>query len=116
MSKLIETIVSAIQDKKGKQIVSLDMSALDGSVCDAFVICHADSPTQVEAICQGVEDKARKELGEKPWRIEGQNNGIWIVIDYVDVMVHIFQTDLRDFYRLEELWADAPITRYESEE
>ncbi len=115
MSKLIETIASAIQDKKGKNIVALDLSKFDGAVCPAFVICNADSTTQVEAIARGVEEKVKEELGEKVWRVEGLNNSVWVVMDFGDVLVHIFQTELRDFYQLDQLWADAPATRYESE-
>lgn len=116
MDKLIETIVSAIEDKKGKDIVSLDLSGFDGAICSRFVVCNADSTTQVAAIAAGVEEKVLETLGEKVWRIEGQQNALWIAMDYVEVVVHIFQTDLRAFYKLEELWADAPLTRYEYEE
>ena len=116
MEKLIDTIVSAIEDKKGKNIVSLDLSGFDGAICSAFVVCNADSTTQVAAIAAGIEEKVQQTLGEKLWRIEGQQSALWIAMDYVDVVVHIFQTDLREFYRLEELWADAPLTRYEYEE
>ena len=116
MNKLIETIVSAIEDKKGKNIVSLDLSGFDGAICSQFVVCNADSTTQVAAIAAGIEEKVLEELGEKVWRIEGQQNALWIAMDYVDVVVHIFQTELRSFYRLEELWADAPLQHYESEE
>ena len=113
MSELIETIARAIQDKKAKNIVSLDLSAFDGAVCPAFVICNSDSTTQVEAIARGVEEQV---LEEKVWRVEGLNNGVWVVMDYGNVLVHIFQTELRDFYKLDELWADAPATHYASEE
>ncbi len=113
---LIETIVSAIQDKKGKNIVSLDLSGFDGAICSYFVVCNADSTTQVGAIADSVEEQVLTTLGEKVWRIEGQQTGLWIAMDYVDVVVHIFQSELRDFYRLEELWADAPMVRYEYEE
>ena len=116
MSELIETIARAIQDKKAKNIVSLDLSAFDGAVVPAFVICNADSTTQVEAIARGVEEQVLEKLGEKVWRVEGLNNGVWVVMDYGDVLVHIFQTELRDFYKLDELWADAPATHYASEE
>lgn len=112
MNKLTETIVSAIEDKKGNRIAVLDLSGFDGAICDAFVICNADSTTQVEAIARGVEEKVLEELGEKVWRVEGTNTAVWVVMDYGDVMVHIFQTELRDFYRLEELWSDAPTTWY----
>ena len=116
MEKLIETIVSAIEDKKGKNIVSLDLSGFDGAICSHFVVCNADSTTQVAAIADGVEEKVHEALGENVWRVEGKQTGLWVAMDYVDVVVHIFQTELRDFYKLEELWADAPITRYEYEE
>ena len=116
MNELIETIVAAIEDKKGKDIVSLDLSGFDGAICPRFVVCNADSTTQVAAIAAGIEEKVQQTLGEKVWRIEGQQNAVWIAMDYVDVVVHIFQTELRSFYKLEELWADAPMTRYEYEE
>ncbi|MCM1249902.1 MAG: ribosome silencing factor [Alistipes sp.] len=116
MDKLIETIVGAIEDKKGKNIVSLDLSGFDGAICSAFVVCNADSTTQVAAIADGIEEKVREVLGENVRRVEGQQSALWIAMDYVDVVVHIFQSELRGFYRLEELWADAPMTRYEYEE
>ncbi len=116
MDKLIDTIVGAIEDKKGKNIVSLDLSGFDGAICSSFVICNADSTTQVAAIADGIEEKVRETLGEKVWRIEGQQTALWIALDYVDVVVHVFTTELREFYKLEELWADAPMTRYEYEE
>lgn len=115
VNKLIETIVSAIEDKKGKNIVSLDLSGFDGAICSNFVVCNADSTTQVAAIADGIEEKVLETLGEKVWRIEGQQNAVWIAMDYVDVVVHIFQTELRSFYKLEELWADAPMVKYEYE-
>lgn len=114
--ELIKNIVEAIQDKKGHNIVSLDLSQLEGTICDAFVICNADSTTQVDAIADGVVEALEEKLGEKPRRVEGKTNAVWVAVDYVDVMVHVFLTPLRDYYRLEQLWADAPATRYESEE
>lgn len=116
MDRLIETIVEGIQDKKGKNIVSLDLSKFDGAVSPAFVICNADSTTQVEAIARGVEEKVLEKLGEKVWRVEGLSNAVWVVMDYGNVLVHIFQTETRAFYQLDQLWADAPAVRYESEE
>lgn len=112
---LTETIVRAMQDKKAAHIVSLDLSSLDGTVCDTFVVCNAESTTQVGAIAAGVEEGTVKALGEKPWRVQGLDNALWVAMDYGDVMVHIFQTEMRDFYRLEELWADAPATEHTSE-
>lgn len=116
MENLIRTIVEAIEDKKGKNIVSLDLSGFDGAVCPHFVVCNADSTVQVAGIAAGIEEKVFERLGEKVWRIEGQQQALWIAMDYGDVIVHIFQSELRDFYRLEELWADAPTVRYEYEE
>lgn len=116
MEKLIETIVGAIQDKKGKDIVSLNLEGFDGAICSHFVVCNADSTTQVSAIADGIEEKVYEVLRENPWRVEGKQTSLWVALDYIDVVVHIFQSDLRDYYRLEELWADAPMIRYESEE
>ncbi|MFI3289565.1 MAG: ribosome silencing factor [Rikenellaceae bacterium] len=116
MDKMVATIVEAIQDKKGKNIVSLDMTGFDGAICSHFVICNADSTTQVEAISNGVEEMMEEKLGEKLYRVEGRQMGLWVAMDYVDVVVHIFQTELRDFYRLEELWSDAVRSEYVSEE
>lgn len=116
MSQLIETIVKAIEDKKGQNIVSLDLSEFDGAITDTFIVCNADSTTQVAAIAGGIEETVLKELGEKPYRVEGLTNSVWVALDYVDVMVHIFQTELRDFYKLEEMWADAPSKSYGSKE
>lgn len=116
MEKLTGTIIRAIQDKKGKNIVSLDLSKIDGAICSCFIVCNADSTTQVAAIAAGIEEQVWETLGEKVWRVEGQQNALWIAMDYVDVVVHIFQTELREFYKLEELWADAPATRYEYDE
>ncbi len=115
MKKMIDTIVGAIQDKKGKDIVSIDLSGIDGAICSYFIICHADSTTQVEAISSGVEEDMIKVLGEKAYRIEGRQMGFWVAIDYVDVVVHVLQTEMRDYYRLEELWADLPQQKYEYE-
>ena len=116
MEKLTGTIIRAIQDKKGKNIVSLVLSKIDGAICSCFIVCNADSTTQVAAIAAGIEEQVLETLGEKVWRVEGQQNALWIAMDYVDVVVHIFQTELREFYKLEELWADAPATRYEYDE
>jgi len=113
MNKLAQTVVEAIRDKKGKNILALDLSLFDGAICDTFVICNADSTTQVAAIAAGVEELVYKQLTEKVLRVEGLTNGIWVVMDYGDVMVHIFQTETRAFYRLEEMWADAPAQHFE---
>lgn len=116
MDRLLETIVKAIQEKKGKNIVSLDLRKTEGAICSYFVVCNADSTTQVGAIAAGVEEKVLTELNQNVWRIDGAANSLWIAMDYIDIVVHIFQTPLRDFYKLEQLWADAPVVKYESEE
>ena len=113
---LIEVIAQAIQDKKGKGVVSLDLSGMDGAICSHFVVCNADSTTQVSAIADSVEEAVFNKLGEWPWRVEGKQTGLWVAMDYIDVVVHIFQTELRDYYRLEDLWADAPMVEYEDVE
>ncbi|UKI38976.1 MAG: ribosome silencing factor [Alistipes putredinis] len=116
MDRLLETIVKAIQEKKGKNIVSLDLRKTEGAICSYFVVCNADSTTQVGAIAAGVEEKVLTELNQNVWRVDGTANSLWIAMDYIDIVVHIFQTPLRDFYKLEQLWADAPVVKYESEE
>ena len=115
MNELIETIVGAIQDKKGKDIVSLDLSGFDGAICSHFVVCNADSTTQVAAIADGIEETVQQKMGQNVWRVEGKQTGLWVAMDYLDVVVHIFTTELRSFYKLEELWADAPMKRYDYE-
>ncbi|MBD3638840.1 MAG: ribosome silencing factor [Crocinitomicaceae bacterium] len=104
---LVDTIVDGIQDVKGKDIVVLDLTELPNSVTDFFIISSGDSNTQVEGIANSVMRKTREEIKEKPWHKEGLNNSEWILLDYVNVVVHIFYRDVRDFYNLEDLWADA---------
>ena len=106
MNELIETIVGAIQDKKGKDIVSLDLSGFDGAICSHFVVCNADSTTQVAAIADGIEETVQQKLGQNVWRVEGKQTGLWVAMDYLDVVVHIFTQEGRDFYDLDRLWAD----------
>lgn len=106
---LVNEIIKGIQEKKGNQIVCLNLKKIDASVCDYFIICEGNSRTQVDAIARSVEEMTRKELKEKPYHSEGYENAEWIVIDYVNVVVHIFQRHIRDFYKLEDLWADAEV-------
>jgi ribosome-associated protein len=115
MNKLLGTIVEAIKDKKGKNIVSIDLTGIEGAISSYFVVCNADSTTHVAAIEAGVEEEVRRKLDTKVWRVDGTENALWIAMDYIDVVVHIFQTDSRRFYKLEELWDDAPQTHYEDE-
>ena len=95
--KIAEVIVQGIQEKKGKDIVSLDLRKISSSVSDYFIICHADSSTQVRAIADSVEHEMDKVLNENLWHKEGQGNAEWILLDYVSVVVHIFKTDKREF-------------------
>ena len=108
-------IIKGIQEKKGKDIVSLNFTRLPNTVCNYFILCHGNTKIQVEAIAESVEEEVRKTLGVKPWHKEGFENAEWLLIDYADVVVHIFQEETRMFYNLEKLWADAEITKYESD-
>jgi ribosome-associated protein len=103
---IVGNIIEGIKDKKGKEIVCIDLSALKNSICKYFVICHGDSNTQVNAIAMGVEKAMEDKLNEKVRRKQGFENAQWILLDYVDVVVHIFQKESRNFYNLEGLWAD----------
>jgi len=111
--RLLETIVQGIQNKKGSDIVTVDLTVLENSFCQFFVICHGNSNIQVGAIAESVEERVREDLREKVWHREGMENAQWVLLDYGDVLVHIFQKEFRDFYNLEELWADANITQVE---
>lgn len=113
---LVLSIVSAMQDKKAKSIKVLDLRGLPSAFADCFVICHGGSDRQVEAIANSVEEKAWKELKEKPWNLEGKSKGEWVLIDYISVVVHVFQEEKRSFYAIEELWGDAQITEIEDVE
>jgi len=104
---LTEIIIKGIQDKKGKNIVSLNLKEISHAVSDYFIICHGTSNIQVQAIAESVEDEVRNAVGLKPWHREGIQNAEWILLDYVDVVVHIFQENTRNFFQIENLWADA---------
>lgn len=109
--QLVETIKEGIQEKKGSEIVIADLSGIDGTIANYFIICQGNSPTQVEAIAESISDMVRKQLGEKPVNVAGLGNDQWVAIDYVDVLVHIFLPEVRAFYDLEHLWEDAKLTR-----
>ena len=104
---LVNLVKKGIEEKKGEEIVTLDIYKINPSVCDYFVICHGNSNTQVAAIAEEVQKIVKKEMGEKPFHVEGIRNAEWVLIDFVDVVVHIFQKEFRSFYDLEHLWADA---------
>lgn len=105
---LVDKAVEAIQDKKGRDITILDLSGIDGCITKAFVVCEGGSPSQIEAIADNISEKLRIDLGEKPTKVAGLENCVWVAMDYVDIMVHIFVPEARDHYDLEHLWSDAP--------
>lgn len=111
---LSKAVIAGMQEKKGKSIVNMDFREIKNAMCDYFVICHGTSRVQVESITDGIEQVVREQLGYKPWHREGTENAEWILLDYVDVVVHVFQEPTRNFYQLEELWADATIEKIES--
>ena len=113
-TSISELVVYGIQEKKGNEIVRLDLRNIHSSVADYFVVCHAESSTQVKAIAQSVEDEVLKALKLEPWRKEGLQQSEWIILDYIDVVVHIFKTDKREFYGIEDLWGDAEIKSFKS--
>jgi len=108
---LLDSIIEGLEDRKAKNITILDLSNIKNRSFDYFVIADAESSTHVDSIASSVEEMVKKQLDERPFHTEGWENAEWILLDYVDVMVHVFQQHIRDFYRLEELWADAEITR-----
>ncbi len=109
-SKLFKTIIHAIQDKKGDEIVSLDLKKIDEAVADYFVLCEAKSHVQLKAIADNVIEEVEKQCGEKPYHKEYGDT--WTLIDYVNIVVHVFQHEQRLFYNLESLWEDAPKTEH----
>lgn len=111
--EIVNAAIEGILKIKGKDTVSLDLTKIENSVCKYFIICHGDSNTQVDALADSVIETVREETGEKVWHKEGLKNATWVLLDYSDVVVHIFQKEYRDFYKLEELWADAKFTRYD---
>lgn len=112
-SKIIKTIIAAIQEKKGQHIVSLDLRKIHEAVADFFIVCEADNQPQVRAIAEQVEHKLREICGEKPYHHEGYQNLQWVLIDYVNVVVHVMLPEVRKFYRLEDMWSDASALEYE---
>jgi len=107
---LCDCIVEGMQENKAKDIVVLDLRHIENAVTDYFIICSGDSTTQVEGIGSSIVRTSRKELQQKPWHQEGKSNSEWVLLDYIDVVVHIFHKETRKFYDLEELWADAKRT------
>ena len=108
--EIIKNIIDAIQDKKGKSITIADLRGLGSTICDYFVICQGNSPTQVSAITDSIWEGLMENIGYKPYAVDGQRNSQWVAMDYGEVLVHIFQPDVRSFYDIEHLWADAKLT------
>ncbi|AMA48875.1 MULTISPECIES: ribosome silencing factor [Flavobacterium] len=111
---LLANIIKGIEDVKGNDIDILDLRELENTVCDYFVICNGNSNTQVNAIVNSVQKAVSKELKEKPWHVEGTDNGEWVLMDYVHIVVHVFQKHIREYYNIESLWGDAKITSIEN--
>lgn len=105
-AKIVKTIVSAIKDKKGEDIVTLDLRKIPEAVADFFIVCTANSSPQVKAICDNIDNEVFDECGEKPYKQEGYQALQWVLVDYVNVVVHIMQPATRKFYKLEEMWSD----------
>jgi len=111
--KLVETAIFGILEKKGLEITKIDFSDMPNAVSKYFIICHGTSNAHVDAIADSVEEQVFKQLGEKPAFVEGKENKEWILVDFIDVIVHVFQEPIRRFYNIEGLWADAKITSIE---
>lgn len=107
---LLSLIIKGIEDVKGADIDILDLREIENTVCDYFIICNGNSNTQVNAIANSIQKVVSKELKEKPWHVEGTENAEWVLIDYVNIVVHVFQTHIREYYNIESLWGDAKIT------
>lgn len=112
-SKIFKTVIHAIQEKKGEKIISLDLRKIPEAVSDFFVICEASNNTQLKAIADSVEMEVKQKCGEAPYKHEGRQGEQWILIDYVNIVVHIMLPEPRKFYQLEEMWSDAPLTEHE---
>ncbi len=110
---LADIVVRGMQEKKASDIVVLNLKELKNAVADYFIICSANSDTQIDAVARSVEEEVEKLTGEYPWQTEGRTNREWVLLDYVDVVVHVFLRDRRKFYSLEELWGDAQISYIE---
>tara|TARA_B100001758_G_C18416862_1_gene620782 strand:+ start:11919 stop:12278 length:360 start_codon:yes stop_codon:yes gene_type:complete len=109
---LLENIINVIQNVKGKELISLDLRRIESAICKYFVICTGTSSTHVNSIESSLKKTIAKNLGEKPWNVEGNNIGEWVLMDYSDIIVHILQDKTRCFYKIEEFWGDAVLTNY----
>ncbi|GGI58245.1 ribosome silencing factor [Winogradskyella haliclonae] len=112
--QLITTIISGIEEVKGKEITLLDLREIENTVCDYFIICEGTSNTQVNAIVNSIQKQVSKNTKDKPWHVEGSENAEWVLMDYVNVVVHVFQKHIREYYDIESLWGDAVTTQIET--
>jgi ribosome-associated protein len=108
---LAAQIIEGIKEKKGLDIVKIDLRKIGNSISDFFIVCHGSSNRQVDAIAESVLEVVRESIGDRPNSVEGRTNAEWILLDYVDVVVHVFQEKMREMYSLEDLWADAPLEK-----
>ena len=113
-SKIFKTIIKAIQEKKAHNVVSLDLRKIHEAVADFFIICEANNQPQIRAITDFVEEEVKKKCGESPYHYEGKENMHWVILDYVNIVVHIMMPEQRKFYRLEEMWSDAELEEHNS--
>jgi len=113
--KLVEQIIKTLNENKAVDIVKIDLRRIENCFCSFFVICHGTSGTHIAGLTDAVEEKVREDLDERPFHIEGLNAAQWVVVDYGDIVVHIFEKELRDYYQLEDFWADAQITEIAGE-
>ncbi|MFP5041104.1 ribosome silencing factor [Parasediminibacterium sp. JCM 36343] len=112
-SKIFKAIINAIEEKKGEQIVSLDLRKIPEAVADFFIICQAPSTTQVKAIADFIEFQVKEVSGEDPYKHEGKTTGQWVLVDYVNIVVHVMHPEARRFYSLEDMWSDAVLQKHE---
>lgn len=113
---MVDIIVKAIQEKKGKEIVTVNLTKIQNILSDYFIICHGDSNTQVSAISDSIAKIVYENAKEKPHHIEGSRNSVWLLMDYGSIIVHIFQKESRNYYNLEELWADGDVTKIQEQQ
>lgn len=113
---LLKHIINVIQDAKGQEIISLDLRKIDSAICKYFIICTGTSSTHVNSIESKIKKIISKDLNEKPWHTEGNNVGEWVLMDYYDIIVHVFQEQTRKFYNIEDFWGDAKYKSYKEKE
>ncbi len=112
---IVQAVVDGIMEKKGCDILSINLRKHNNAICSYFVVCHGDSDTQVRAISKSIEDSVEQKLNLRVTHVEGSDNAEWVLLDFLSVVVHVFQKPTRDYYKLEELWADATTKTYKDE-